>query len=557
MPTLEEFVDTLEHSGLIEEALWRRWYAQNSAAFTTGEGMAQALVERGLITDWQSGMLREGRWRGFFLGKYKILRQLGAGSMGAVYLGEHLLMRNRVAIKVMAQRLQKSQRHLERFQREAQATASVSHPRIVRAFDVEMSGNTPYLVMEYVEGDDLQKIVQDGGVLPVNEAAEIIRQSAEGLEAAHQAGLVHRDIKPSNILLDKAGQVHILDLGLARVEADEEASMTLMHNSKALGTVDYLAPEQARDSHAVDARADIYSLGCTLYFLLAGQPLFNEGTIPQRILAHQTQPPPDVRKTRPEVPDDLIKILEKMLAKERARRFASAGEVAAALEAFLAGKSIVSFLSTAEEAELMRIDLEEAAEPPPPKSLVAAAVAATVAQPAGVAAASGSHSFAAPPASSASDGQSALPDLAPLDPPDLFAPQAPGLHGSDALLGGLGDRDLAPLSSPTGFDTLSGQLDATQSLPIATRSEVLAAGPAGQGSTAESGSVRNWLVEAVATEAGEGEGIGGLRYKLWFLILFGIISGLIVAGAGYSVIRTLNSTPAAPQVQSVEGQQVP
>jgi serine/threonine protein kinase len=412
-------------------------------------------------------------------------------------------------------------------------------------------------VMEYVEGDDLQKIVQDGGVLPVNEAAEIIRQSAEGLEAAHKAGLVHRDIKPSYILLDKEGQVHILDLGLARVEADEEASMTLMHNSKALGTVDYLAPEQARDSHAVDARADIYSLGCTLYFLLAGTPLFDEGTIPQRILAHQTQPPPDVRNVRPEVPDDLIKILEKMLAKERARRFASAGEVAGALEAFLAGKSIVSFLSTAEEAELMRIDLQEAAEPPPPKSLVAAAVAAAVTQPATVGAGSGSNGSAAPPASSASDGQSALPDLAPLDPPDLFAPQPPGLHGSDALLGALGDRDLAPLSSPTGFDTLSGQLDATQSLPIATRSEVLAARPANQSAATEQGSVRNWLVEKVATEAGEGEGIGGLRYKLWFLILFGIISGLIVAGTGYSVIRTLNSTPAAPQVQPVEERQVP
>lgn len=549
MPSLEEFVDTLQHSGLIEEAAWQRWYAQNSTAFATGDQIAQALVAQGLITDWQSGMLREGRWRGFFLGKYKILRQLGAGSMGAVYLAEHVLMRHRVAIKVMAQRLQKSQRHVERFQREAQATASVSHPRIVRAFDVEMSGNTPYLVMEYVEGEDLQKIIQDGGVLPVHEAAEIIRQSAEGLEAAHRAGLVHRDIKPSNILLDKQGQVHVLDLGLARLEADEEASMTLMHNSKALGTVDYLAPEQARDSHAVDARADIYSLGCTLYFLLAGTPLFNEGTIPQRILAHQTQPPPDVRKSRPEVPDDLIKILEKMLAKQRARRFASAGEVAAALEAFLAGKPVAPFLSTAEEAELMRIDLEEAAQPPPAKSLVAAAVAATVAVPAAVVAAGGSDNFAAAPGSSAGDRQSALPELAPLNPPDLFSPEPFPLHGSDALLGGLGDRGLQPLSSPTGFDTLNGQLDTTQVLPIQARSEVLAARPAGFGAATEQDSVRNWLVNLVATQAGEGEGIGGLRYKLWFLILFGVVSGLIVAGAGYSVIRTLTSTPAVQQAQ--------
>jgi serine/threonine protein kinase len=550
MPSIEEFVDTLEHSGLIEEAVWRRWHAQHAAAFSTGEGMAQALVQQGLITDWQSGMLREGRWRGFFLGKYKILRQLGAGSMGAVYLAEHMLMRHRVAIKVMAQRLQKSQRHVERFQREAQATASVNHPRIVRAFDVEMSGNTPYLVMEYVEGDDLQKIVQEGGVLPVSEAAEIIRQSAEGLEAAHKSGLVHRDIKPSNILLDKQGQVHILDLGLARLEADEEASMTLLHNSKALGTVDYLAPEQARDSHAVDARADIYSLGCTLYFLLAGTPLFNEGTIPQRILAHQTQPPPDVRKSRPEVPDDLIKILEKMLAKERARRFASAGEVAGALEAFLAGKTIAPFLSTAEEAELMRIDLEEAAAPPPAKSLVAAAVAAAVAAPSVRSGSSGSGNFTAAPSGSGGDRQSALPELAPLNPPELFPTEPLPVSGSDALLGALGDRDLQPLSSPTGFDTLSGQLDTTQVLPIQARSQVLGAGP---NSTPESrpAPASHWLVAAVAQQAEEGEGIGGLHYKLWFLILFGILTGLILAGTGYIAIRTLGGEPAAQPTQSL------
>ncbi|HUE69919.1 MAG TPA: serine/threonine-protein kinase [Pirellulaceae bacterium] len=548
MPSLEEFVDTLEHSGLIEEAVWQRWHAQHAAAFTTGEEMAQALVQQGLITDWQSGMLREGRWRGFFLGKYKILRQLGAGSMGAVYLAEHMLMRHRVAIKVMAQRLQKSQRHVERFQREAQATASVNHPRIVRAFDVEMSGNTPYLVMEYVEGDDLQKIVQDGGVLPVHEAAEIIRQSAEGLEAAHRAGLVHRDIKPSNILLDKQGQIHILDLGLARLEADEEASMTLLHNSKALGTVDYLAPEQARDSHAVDARADIYSLGCTLYFLLAGTPLFNEGTIPQRILAHQTQPPPDVRKTRPEVPDDLIKILEKMLAKERARRFASAAEVAGALEAFLAGKPIAPFLSTAEEADLMRIDLEEAAAPPPPKSLVAAAVAATAAAPSLRSGSGGSDHFAAAPYGSGGDGQSALPELSPLNPPELFPMGPLPLSGSDALLGALGDRDLQPLSSPTGFDTLSGQMDTTQTLPLPSR-QVLGATSDQAADTQDHGSLRQWLVDAVAYQAAEGEGIGGLKYKLWFLILFGTLTGLIVAGTGYLAIGTLTSAPAVQQAQ--------
>ena len=553
MPSLEEFVDALEHSGLIEEATWRPWYAQNAAGCSSGEDLAQALVSAGMITPWQRNLLLEGKWRGFYLDKYKILRQLGAGSMGAVYLAEHTLMRHLVAIKVMADRLKKSERHLQRFQREARATAAVNHPRIVRAFDVEVSGDIPYLVMEYVPGEDLQQVVARNGVLPPNEAAEIIRQAAEGLHAAHQAGLVHRDIKPSNMLLDKQGQVHILDLGLARLDAGEEASMTLMHNSKALGTVDYLAPEQARDSHAVDARADIYSLGCTLYFLLAGAPPFNEGSIAQRILAHQTQPPPDVRKAQSEVPDDLIKIMEKMLAKDRARRFSSAAEVAAALEAFLASKPIAPFLSTAEEAELMRIDIDEVS--PAATSPVSAAVAATVAVPTVRTSGGGSDSAAVsfsgsgPSSGSGGDRPPTLPDLAPLNPPELFPDPLP-IPGSDALLGGFGDRDLQPLS-PTGLDTLSDKLDITQVIPLP--SGPLLGGAAGHvQSSLESGSVRAWLVSTVAYEAREGEGIGGLRYKLWFLILFGILTGLIVAGSGYFLIRSLSSEAPVEQSRSFE-----
>jgi serine/threonine protein kinase len=358
----------------VEEAAWQRWYA-NSAGYSDSQQMAQSLVAAGLITPWQREKLLEGKNRGFFLGRYKILGQLGAGSMGAVYLAEHTVMRHRVAIKVMASRLQGSTRHIERFEREARATAAVNHPRIVRAFDVEMSGDTPYLVMEYVEGDDLQKIVLREGVLPPRVAAECIRQAAEGLHAAHQAGLVHRDIKPSNILLDRKDQVHILDLGLARLEAGEEASLTMMHNSRALGTVDYLAPEQARDSHSVDARADIYSLGCTLYFLLTGHPPFDQGTIPQRLMAHQNTQPEDLRKLRADVPEDLAAICAKMLVKQPARRFQTAADVEQSLAAFLAGKPT----GLSGEEELLRIDLTDAAGSSQPKK-AAAPVAAAVAQ---------------------------------------------------------------------------------------------------------------------------------------------------------------------------------
>jgi serine/threonine-protein kinase len=171
--------------------------------------------------------------------------------------------------------------------------------------------------MEYVEGRDLQTIVQEEGPLDFARAANYTRQAAEGLEHAHQAGLIHRDVKPANLLIDQNNVVKVLDLGLARFSREDESSLTLAYQENVLGTADYLAPEQAVDSHGVDARADIYSLGCTLYFLLTGHPPFPEGTLPQRLLAHQRTPPPDVRADRPEAPEDLVAICTKMMAKRQ------------------------------------------------------------------------------------------------------------------------------------------------------------------------------------------------------------------------------------------------
>jgi serine/threonine protein kinase len=567
-PSVEEFIATLLRSGLIEEAAWQRWYAPKAEQFDASEDLAQALVADNLITPWQNEKLLEGKSKNFFLGRYRILEQLGAGSMGAVFLAEHTVMRHRVALKVMAGRLQGSTRHIERFEREARATAAVNHPRIVRAFDVEMSGETPYLVMEYVEGDDLQKIVVRNGVLDVREAAEYIRQTAEGLHAAHLAGLVHRDIKPSNILLDRAGQIHILDLGLARLEAGDEASLTMMHNSRALGTVDYVAPEQARDSHSVDARADIYSLGCTLYFLLAGGPPFDEGTIPQRLLAHQNKKPPDVRLARPEIPDDLAKIYEKMLVKDPARRFQTAADVAAALQAFLRGEPP----PMTQEDELIRInfgDTKAAPTPTPvvpakpvtqPKPAQPANTAATVR--AAVAATASSGSGNGPPSSATSLPPIAAPDpfglepaasgsspLIPVQSPpggsnpllplqSTSTPELPVLGGSDALMSSL-SASLQPLRpSAAGTETVSELLGNTQAIPIKTLAPSPLIGPASF--EPEGGkSLREMLLNLVAEEAKEGEGIGGFKYRLWFLILFGLLCGLILMGVAYSVMTTL------------------
>ncbi|MCA9071525.1 MAG: protein kinase, partial [Planctomycetaceae bacterium] len=257
---------------------------------------------------------------------------LGKGGMSSVYLAEHVLMRRQCAIKVLPTKRVNDTSYLGRFHREAQAVASLDHPNIIKAYDVdkEMEKDTEihFLVMEFVDGRSLQEMVQQDGPLDFQSAAEFIRQSAAGLAHAHHAGMVHRDIKPGNLLIDRNGVVKLLDMGLARFFNDsDEESLTVAHDEKVLGTADYLAPEQALDSHSVDARADIYSLGCTLYFLLTGHPPFTEGTLAQRLMSHQTKQPPPVTDDRPDVPRDLLAILDKMMAKKRDERYQTADEV--------------------------------------------------------------------------------------------------------------------------------------------------------------------------------------------------------------------------------------
>ena len=297
--------------------------------------VADRLVEAGLITRWQADRLLEGRHKGFFLGKYKLLDHLGTGGMSSVYLAEHVLMQRRVAIKVLPKDRVEDSSYLARFHREAQAAAALDHRNIVRAYDVDNEGNNHYLVMEYVEGRDLQHIVKEDGPLEYAAAAEYIRQAAEGLAHAHQAGLIHRDVKPANLLVDQKNVVKVLDLGLARFTDEGKASLTVEFDENVLGTADYLAPEQALDSHGVDARADIYGLGCSLYYLLTGHPPFPGGTLPQRLVMHQRQPPPSIFLDRPDAPQELVDICAKMMAKKPDQRYQSADEVAKVLAGWL------------------------------------------------------------------------------------------------------------------------------------------------------------------------------------------------------------------------------
>ncbi|NDC54472.1 MAG: serine/threonine protein kinase [Planctomycetia bacterium] len=334
--SLPEFLKLLRASGLVSEdrlsPLVEPWRAETGPV---PEALVAALVDAEALTPWQIEQLRRGKSKGFMLGKYRLLRLLGAGGMSSVYLAENPTLRQKVAIKVLPIKRVEQSSYLARFEREAQVAYRLSHHNIARAFDLETAGAVHFIVMEYIEGTDLHAKVKQEGVLEVRDAADFIRQAAVGLHYAHEEGLVHRDIKPANLMLDKRGTVKILDLGLALDDDEEEASLTREHDEKVLGTADYLAPEQARDSHKADRRSDVYSLGCSLYYLLVGRAPFAKGSLAERIRAHMNEPAPNPLDARPDVPPALAELYFRMLEKHPEARPQTALEVADALETWL------------------------------------------------------------------------------------------------------------------------------------------------------------------------------------------------------------------------------
>ena len=334
--TIEEFLTVTRKSELVDAARLEQAVADwPDRSQPLPEELVQRLIDTALLTKWQTDQLRKGRSKGFTLGKYQLRGLIGAGGMSSVYLAEHATLHNLVAIKVLpVKRVDKSS-YLARFEREAQAAARLSHPNIVRAFDLGTADTIHYIAMEYVDGIDLHQKVKRDGPLPLRDAIDAVRQAALGLHFAHEEGFVHRDIKPANLILDKRGTVKILDLGLAFAGSEEEDSLTREHNEKVLGTADYLAPEQARDSHAADRRSDIYSLGCTLYYLLVGKPPFPKGTLAERIQAHLQQQPPNLRVDASGVPPAIADLYFRMLEKHPDARPQTAKEIADSLDAWL------------------------------------------------------------------------------------------------------------------------------------------------------------------------------------------------------------------------------
>jgi serine/threonine protein kinase len=286
------------------------------------------------------------------LADYEVLEELGRGGMGIVYKARHLGLNRTVALKVIRKERLANPEAVRRFRREAQAAARLTHPNIVLIYDSDQAGDTHFLAMEYVEGVTLQRLVEQVGPLPIAQACDYIRQAALGLQHAVEQALVHRDIKPANLMITApavrpgqtggvswpapAAQVKILDMGVARLyqlsQHGEESLTTLTQDGAVLGTPDYVAPEQLEDAHRADIRADLYSLGCTFYFLLTGQVPFPGGTLIQKLDKQRWQTPVSVDQVRPDVPPAVAAVVRKLLAKRAADRYQTPGELAAALD---------------------------------------------------------------------------------------------------------------------------------------------------------------------------------------------------------------------------------
>jgi serine/threonine protein kinase len=329
--TAADLTELVRKSGVVEDA---RLDAFLNAGPTPADaaGLLARLVDAGLVTHFQADQLRAGRWKRFFIGKYKVLERLGSGGMGQVFLAEHKLMRRRVAVKVLPAAKAADPAALERFYREARAVAAVDHPNLVRAFDIDRDEALHFLVLEHVDGTNLHDLVAKFGPLSPVRAAQYVRQAAVGLDHAHQMGLIHRDIKPANLLVDRYGVVKILDMGLARFFKDQADQLTKKYDEQVLGTADFLSPEQAVDSHAADIRADLYALGGTLYYLLTGRLPFPDGNVAQKLMAHQTRQPASLALLAPDAPPGLVAVVERLMRKDPADRYQTPAELVAALD---------------------------------------------------------------------------------------------------------------------------------------------------------------------------------------------------------------------------------
>jgi eukaryotic-like serine/threonine-protein kinase len=351
-PTGERFAQTLTRSGLIDRDNLRRALEQVSSEMRgNARKLANFLIDKQLLTHFQATKLLQGIWQGLTLGPFQILAPLGRGGMGSVYLARNTAAKTMpgavqatlpslVALKVLPpKRAREEERTLARFLREMDMCRRVSHLHLTRTFDAGKIQGVYFIAMEYIRGRSLREVVMDDGALSVARAARLFSEVAAGLASAHSQGLIHRDLKPSNIMVTPNGHAKVLDLGLAIMENEQlpEDKRVIGGQGYVVGTMDYIAPEQVDNPTLVDGRADLYSLGCSLFFALTGQPPFPGGTSVQKMRRQRTEFAERIPDLNPTVSADFALIVEKLMEKNPEYRYRSADEVRAALWPWIAG----------------------------------------------------------------------------------------------------------------------------------------------------------------------------------------------------------------------------
>lgn len=359
MLSTDTLIATIEALGLLGESERTHLAELARRAGADPVSLARVLLARGWLTPFQINRLFNGKAESLVIDSYQLLDRLGEGGMGQVFLARHRRLGRLVALKIIRRDQARNAEALRRFRREVLAAAQLSHPNIVHAYDAGECGDTVFLVMEYVNGVTLKDLVLRSGPLPVSLAGDLIRQAALGLEHAYRRNLTHRDVKPANLLvtgLDSlpipprghrraapiplltsgpAPVLKILDLGLARLLSAGTGvgdSATLTQTNLLIGTPDYLSPEQAADPHRADIRSDLYSLGCTYYYLLTASVPFPGGTSLEKLFRHHAEMPRPVTELRPEIPPPVARIVARLLAKKPEDRFQTPRELAEAIE---------------------------------------------------------------------------------------------------------------------------------------------------------------------------------------------------------------------------------
>jgi len=335
--TIEELLRNLNESGLLTDGEISTIHESigSRKRIRSAETFARELVRRKHLTKLQAAAVLKGKTRNLVFGEYIVMEKIGSGGMGQVFKARHKPTDKLVALKVLSADAVKNRRLIERFKKEAKAVARLKHPNIVRAFEAGKINRIRYLVMEYVDGENMLARVKRKGPLSVDECVSCILQASRGLDYAHQKGIVHRDIKPSNLLRDRrTGRVKLLDMGLARVdEPDDDIRLTMP--GQMLGTARFMSPEQVEDARKADIRSDIYSLGCTLHFILRAKAPYSGETVAHTLMAHVSAPIPDLCEKRPDAPQWLGRVFTRMLAKKPRDRYQTMGELVQAIQQHL------------------------------------------------------------------------------------------------------------------------------------------------------------------------------------------------------------------------------